>query len=448
MAVLILQRCAIIGRWGDISMDRILLRGPLTVAALLLATLALACSGDGEKTPADGISADLPVADLSVEEVYARFAEAITRPGHVYHAEVEISQDAGPFSYDSTVEFWVDAERDLARQESQVTFGEGDTRRSHVIIAGGARYTSAQEGQPASKHEASTCHGANASIASVIGCPGPTEESTKTVETGRYEDKAAIVVVTTGTSYGSDETFTFTHRLYLDSETLLPIAYQSEGTADYGEVYPTHSLSHFRNDFLPVNTLPQDFFDPASTGYVERDPEEPLRTQEPGITVYWLGRHYAGSDGLPPLSLAIAYVPEGRLPAPYYRAVLDYRVTDEEFGPPALELQEWDAAEWDAFLAQSGGGNWWNRPCVDGKETILPNGRATIFMSFNDLSGAALNGEVVCPDRPHDRFTAHAYIGSTVVAVKPLTSSSGEDRNPYDSLPGIEAVVRALQPRE
>ncbi len=426
----------------------ILLRGPLTTAVLLLATLALACNGDGdgEKTPADGISADLPVADLSVEEVYAQFAGAITRPGHVYHAEVEISQDAGPFSYDATGEFWVDAERDLARQESQVTFGEGDTRRSQVIIAGGARYTSAQEGQPASKHEASTCHGASAAVSSVIGCPGPLEESTKTVETGRYEAREVIVIVTAGTSRGEDETHIFTSRLYLDSETLLPIAQQSEGTLDIGETYPTSGLWRYRNDFLPADSLPQDFFDPASTGYVERDPEEPLRTGDPGITVYWLGRDYPGSEDLPPLALSLAYLPPEQ-PEPY-RLILDYRLADEEFGPPALELQEWDAEEWDAFLAQSRGGNWWNGRCVDGKETTLPNGRATIFKSFQDLTGAALDGDVVCPDRPYDRFRAHVYLGSTVIQVDPLGVVRGEDKNPYDSLEGIEAVIRALQPRE
>ncbi len=423
-------------------MDRILLRGPLTVAALVLAPLALACSGDGEKTPAADVS-----ADLSVEEVYARFTEAITRPGHVYHAVVEVNQEAGPFSYSGTVEHWVDVEGDLARQGSEITYGDGNTIRTQAIVAGGALYRSPSEDHPSSRVEARTCHGVSAAVGEILGfCPGYTEESTKTVEAGRYEDQDAILIVTTGTSYGSDETFVFTSNLYLDSDTFLPIALEQTGTVDYGEVESTRGLSRYENDFVPGDSLPDDFFHPASIGYVERDPEEPLRTGDPGITVYWLGRDYPGSEELPPLALALAYLPPEQ-PEPY-RLILDYRLADEEFGPPALELQEWDAEEWDAFLAQSRGGNWWNGPCVHAKETTLPKGRATIFMTFNDLSGAALNGEVVCPDRPHDRFGAHAYMGSTVVAVKPLTASSGEDRNPYDSLPGIEAVLQALQPRE
>lgn len=440
-------------------MCSILLRGPLTAAALLLATLALACNGDGEKTPADGISADLPVADLpvadlSVEEVYARFAEAITRPGHVYHAEVEISQDAGLFSYDATTEYWVDAERDLARQETEAALQDGQTQRIQTIIAGGARYRSATEDQPSTKVEARACHGTNAAIASVIGCPGPTEESTKTVETGRYENKAAIVVVTTGTFSGSDETFTFTQRLYLDDETFLPIAAQSEGTVDYGEVERTSGLSRYRNDFLPADSLPQDFFDPASIGYVERDPEEPLRTGDPGITVYWLGRDYAGSGGLPPLTLAIAYVQPERLES--YRLSLEYKLAEDQFGTPAIALQEWDAEEWDAFLAQSHGGNWWEWPCKESKELMVDGRRAVVHMGFEDETMGRPEilpegpQDFVCPDVPYDRFITHIYLDSTVVTMRAgeVCSVEGCVDSPYDTLEGIEAIVRALQPRE
>lgn len=442
----------------------ILLRGPLTTAVLLLAILALACSGDGEKTPADGVSADLPAADLptadqpavdlSVEEVYARFAEAITRPGHVYHAEVEISQDAGLFSYDATTEYWVDAERDLARQETEAALQDGQTQRSQTIIAGGARYRSATEDQPSTKVEARACHGANAAIASVIGCPGPTEESTKTVEPGRYEGREAIVVVTTGTLHGSDETFTFTQRLYLDSETFLPIAAQSEGTVDYGEVEQTSGLSRYRNDFLPADSLPQDFFDPASIGYVERDPEEPLRTSDPGITVYWLGRDYPGSSGLPPLTLAIAYVQTERLKS--FRASLEYKLAEDQFGTPAIALQEWDAEEWDAFLAQSHGGNWWEWPCRESKELIVDGRRAVVHMGFEDETMGRPEilpegpQDVVCPDVPYDHFITHIYLDSTVVTMSAgqVCSVEGCVDSPYDTLEGIEAIVRALQPRE
>jgi hypothetical protein len=430
------------------------LRGLLTIAALLLATLVLSCSGDGDKTPANGISADLPVADLSVQEVYARFAEAITRPGHVYHAEVEISQDAGLFSYDATTEYWVDAERDLARQETEGALQDGQTQRSQTIIAGGARYRSATEDQPSTKVQARACHGANAAIASVIGCPGPTEESTKTVETGRYENKAAIVVVTTGTSSGEDESFTFTQRLYLDEETFLPIAAQSEGTVDYGEVEQTSGLSRYRNDFLPADSLPQDFFDPASIGYVERDPEEPLRAGDPGITVYWLGRDYPGSDDLPPLTLAIAYIPERELPG--YRASLEYKLADDEFGTPAIALQEWDAEEWDTWMANSRGGNWWEWPCREANELTVDGRRVVVHMGFEDETMGRPEilpegpQDVVCPAVPYDHFITHIYLDSTVVTMRAgqVCSVEGCVDSPYDTLEGIEAVVRALQPRE
>jgi hypothetical protein len=432
------------------------------LAAVFLATLALACEGDGEGKTAgspaadanEGETASSPTADLTVEEVYALFTEAITRPGHVYHAVVETDQEGGPSSYEGTIEHWVDVEGDLARQESAMTFGDGNTIRAQGIVAGGARYRPASEGQPAGKVEASKCHGASAAVSSVIGCPGPTEESTRTAETGRYEGQDAIVIVTTGTSYGSDEAFTFTSKLYLDSDTFLPIAREQTGTVDYGEVEPTRGLSRYQNDFVPADSLPDDFFDPASTGYVERDPEEPLRTGDPGITVYWLGKDYEGSGGLPALTLAIAYIPPRLLPGP--RLSLEYKIAEEESVTPAIALEEWGAEEWDEFLAQSRGGNWWEWPCREEKELMIDGRRAVVHMGFDDgpdtVPAIVPTGstDVICPQRPYDHFITHIYLESTVVTMSAgqMCTSEGCVDSPYDTLEGIEAIVRALKPRQ
>jgi hypothetical protein len=379
-----------------------------------------------------------------VEELYARVAEAITRPGQVYHAVMEVEQEGGPFSYSGTVETWLDTKRDVARQQAEFLIGE-QAKRSRTIIAGGALYRSPTEDQSSSRVEAPRCYGGSASASSVLGCPGPTEESTKAVEAGEYGGKPVIVLVTIGTSSGADETFTFTSRLYLDPETFLPIASETEGTMDYGDVYPLRGESHFRTEFIAADSLPDDFFDPDSIGYVQRDPEEPLRTADPGITVYWLGREYEGSEGLPPLKLAGAYVPERRLPP--YRLSLEYKLAEDEFGTPALALQEWDAEEWDAFLAGSRGGNWWQNPCFEERELTLDGRRAVVYLGFETelwRTGGA------CPTGPYDRFIAHAYVGSTVVQIEgsQVCDRDGCRNSPYDSVEGMEAIARALKPRE
>lgn len=78
-----------------------------------------------------------------------------------------------------------------------------------------------------------------------------------------------------------DETFDVTRRLYLDVETFLPIALQFDGTVDYGEESTLHGRWTYENDFLPLDSLPDDFFDPASIGYVEPDAKAPLRKSGP-----------------------------------------------------------------------------------------------------------------------------------------------------------------------
>ena len=75
---------------------------------------------------------------------------------------------------------------------------------------------------------------------------------------------------------GTDETFDFTRRLYLDAETFLPIALHFDGTVDHGEVSTLRGQWTYENDFLPLDSLPDDFFDPASIGYFEPDAKAPL----------------------------------------------------------------------------------------------------------------------------------------------------------------------------
>ena len=70
---------------------------------------------------------------------------------------------------------------------------------------------------------------------------------------------------------GSDETFDVTRRLYPDAATFLPIALHFGGNVDYGEVAAVRGRWTYENDFLPLDSLSDDFFDPASIGYIEPD---------------------------------------------------------------------------------------------------------------------------------------------------------------------------------
>lgn len=424
-----------------------LLAAPVLGLALL-ATLTSACRNGGQHEAYSGTP-----SDLSVEEVFARAAEAMTRPGYVFHIVTAADTDTGPVSWESTGETWIDVGRGMARGHQKSSLDSGETFEQQSIIIGNASYRSATEDQPSSRVEAVGCYGVSAAASSALGCPGPTEESVKTVEAGRYEGKDAVVIVTTGTSRGSDETFAFTTNLYLDGDTFLPMAAESEGTMDYGEIVPTSSVSRLSTDFVPADSLPDDFFDPASIGYVERNPEDGLEAADPGITVYWLGRDFEGADGLPPLTLAIAYVQPRERPA--FRASLEYKLVEEEFGTPAVALEEWDRGEWDAWLGGSRGGNWWDWPCREKKEVAVDGRRVVIHMGFEDETMGRPDSlpegpeDVVCPDTPYDRFIAQIYLDDTVVQMegRDVCASAGCEDSPYDTLEGVEAIARALQPR-
>ena len=128
---------------------------------------------------------------------------------------------------------------------------------------------------------------------------------------------------------------------------------------------------------------------------------------------------------------------------------------EEEFGTPAVTLEEWDAEEWDTFLAQSGDGNWWDWPCRDKKELTVDGRRVVVHMGFEDETMGRPDtlpeepADVVCPNAPYDRFIVHIYLGSTVVQMEgsDVCVRAGCSDSPYDTLDGIETIAGALQPR-
>jgi hypothetical protein len=94
----------------------------------------------------------------------------------------------------------------------------------------------------------------------------------------------------------------------------------------------------------------------------------------------------------------------------------------------------------------------WENPCWGREEIDLPAGHATIIKGYeSDLalpqSPGAPAENVACPARPYDLFIAHVYVGSTMLEIA-APGASDRAKSPYDTLQGMEVVVRALQPRE
>jgi hypothetical protein len=438
---------------------------------LLLLVVGAGCWRGEDRSELSTPKPTVDLSSLTLEEVYSRLAQAITRPGYVFHVSMNYDvAESGSFR----VEVWVDLPRELARYESvpsPALMESADVAEYVSIVAGDIEYF--RNPDRSSKHRARACLGADSpALSAMLGCEFFPEDATTRIETGvQYEGRAAVALVTEGASERAEETASsYASRLYLDETSFLALARVTKGTSD-GRTWEI--AVPYDTDFLPIDSLPEDIFDPASLGYTEEDPARILDVADLGITIYWLGPEFPGEGGLPPLALARVFTPG---PWPYEgpgdKAQLEYEAADDEFGPVLVTLREWSLDEWEAAADRPIGGLPWVGPCVETKEVDLAGGRAVIFMGYETgpqpptppapVLTPPLPADVApvrtpspspsateCPERPLDRFMAHAYLGSTVVLVNaPIGAGGPALHGPYNSLKGMQAVLEALEARE
>lgn len=425
----------------------------------IVVVISILTTGCGTATPPASEQADTNIGETgapTVEEVYRGLEQTLKRPGYFFHSTIGSEMPADPSSATGTNQIWIDAERDVAREEISPSPANRIFMKSTSIIANGKKYRLDPHGE-VSELEPIRCHGASAVISLVLGCPGPIGQWTTTVETGRYDGKPTIVLVTSGTVEGPDGRANSTDRRHLETDTYLPIALEHDVTEDHGETKTTVSRGTgvFTNEFVPADSLPGNFFDPASIGYVKVNPAGQLRATSWGIPVYWLGQKADGTGGLPGLVLGHVEVP--RYPGPGYKFILQYRGADAPGGPPLLSVEEWSAADWDAIDStnRTKGPPRWENPCWEREELELPDGRATIFSGFASeptpaTTSDASTSEAGCPDRPYDLFMAHVELGPTFLVIRApsgrVLGKTGLVQSPYDTREGMEAAVKALQP--
>lgn len=444
-----------------------LARAVLPALLIPLAVVAIACwqEEDERKVVTPELTVDL--STLTLEDVYSRMAEAISRPGFVFHASMNYDvAESGAFQ----VEVWVDLPRELARYESVPSPALRESREvaDYVsVITSDVEYF--RNPDRPSKHPARACLGTDSpALSAILGCEFFPEDASARVETAvQYRGRAAVALVTEDTS--EDTTSSYASRLYLDETSFLPLARVWRSTSD-GETVEV--IVPYDTDFLPIDSLPQDFFDPAAIGYAEEDPEAVLDGADLGITVYWLGRKLPGGGDLPPLVLMRVSTPG---PWPYQgtgeKLQLEYEAASDRSGVLMVTLSEWSLDEWEAAADRPIGGLPWVGPCVETKEVDLAGGRAVIFMGYEAepqpptppvpaLTPPLSAGTTLvrtptpsplptgCPGRPFDRFMAHAYLGSTVVLVNaPITPYGGALQGPYNSLEGMVVLLEGLKPR-
>ena len=195
--------------------------------------------------------------------------------------------------------------------------------------------------------------------------------------------------------------------------------------------------------------------EPAANRTALPKPKPQLGQPASSSTVYWIGEWFEGAGDLPPLVLS--GLDQGRArTGPGWSYLLHYGRTanqiDKAAGAPLVTLQIWPRANWDALMAPAEGLHQWDGSGWTRHEITVPDGQAIIFA--DSASGAARrpwDAIIGLMDRatgPSETFQAHVYLGQTVVLVMAPNPTGSAVKNPYNSRAGIEAVVRALRPRE
>jgi hypothetical protein len=170
------------------------------------------------------------------------------------------------------------------------------------------------------------------------------------------------------------------------------------------------------------------------------DGEVPLDDPAIDIPVYWLGRNFRPSGGLPDNRLFDSHFIGKATPETFDgfaegpSAPLNIRYTN-------IRLDTWTPAAWSVFARSKTSKAITSWKCTQTRTIALPEGTATIF-------GGYKKNFKRCPDEAPKAFTAWVDIGGVKVVVNaPFAADFIEVVNPYGSFGGMKAIVRSLMRR-
>jgi hypothetical protein len=163
------------------------------------------------------------------------------------------------------------------------------------------------------------------------------------------------------------------------------------------------------------------------------DLEVPLDDPRIAGLVHWLGRRHDPPGRLGPLRLADVY-PDG----PGWEVGLQYA--------GGVWLGVWRPEAFARFKASRLGRLVWHSPCARAVRFDSGAGRAVIYSGYGRGPGVESGP---CPQRRRDRVLAHVRLGRVVVTVNVphCLHCIAERGNPYNSVAGMKAAIRALRPR-
>ncbi len=176
----------------------------------------------------------------------------------------------------------------------------------------------------------------------------------------------------------------------------------------------------------------------------------PLNNPKLDVPLWWLGLDFDPPGRLPALQFEGGGVRTAKWTGygPGQTVELSYARPLAARPPGGARIYIWKPADWKRWIAKPIGRNVWDSPCARTKRFNVAAGKAVVWSGYWT---APKTGS--CPKRARDAFFAHVYGRNTVVTVNiPIcgpaycTSPAGA-RPPYDSVAGLEAIVRGLRLR-
>lgn len=467
---------------------------------LILGTLSLAaCRADDP--PAQ--LADSP----GTAAFLARLEQALTREGYVYHvsAAASASLPGNPPEPIYGSELWIDTTHDNARFEFKSREGmTGDRQIRSVELAVGSDVYSGSPSDGITKLDArdqGLCPDAipNPAFVWLICGPGLPRDATATVSTGvdYHGTRADALVLSivlhpdpgdhgpTPPSGSPDpmKPLSYTFRFFVDANSYLPLGGESDAVQE-GKNYGK-SATQLSGEFVSATSLAAGFFDPAALGYVS--PQDRQRAILDSFLAdgpfFWLGRHFDPGSGLPALDFAEPFDTRG---TGAERSSIGF--SSYSGAGSLIHVENWSPSGWTSFWERVRGGTPWGSSCAKQTTLDLPAGRATVWLGYRRDGMAGPGGGLpvpmlvtppagstlatptaaptatppsgslpgvfptatprTCTGEPFDVAIAWIEVSGRVVTINApvgLGSIATQQSAPFDTLAGMEALLRGLR---